>query len=159
MAGRGHAELTGGVEIEEPAAQHPLVDDFQEPRGDALGVERSRPQTATTQRIIDDVYRTGKNRGVQLVLQKSGPASDCGAIDRRGEMANETACNPRFVNYRYLGGGNFPRVQTSDSLFPGRAPDLGGIAQILPVNGGGIVVVPLHRGALSREHRNHEAVA
>ena len=86
VAGGDEAELARGRAVEQPGAQHAVLDQRQLLAGDALAVERARAQAALAQRIVDDADAGGEQLLAELVLQEAGLARDRGAVDGAGEM-------------------------------------------------------------------------
>ena len=157
MARRGEAELSRRARIEQPAGQHAAVDDVARRGRDAFAVERLGAQAARPARIVGDGDAVGEHGLAHTVLEKTRAARDRRAADRRGEVADQAARDPRVVNHRHRARWRLARAEPGDRALAGAAADRGRIGEVGGETRARVIVVALHRGALAGDHAGADA--
>src|SRR3974390_374702 len=136
-AGRGHrryatAGMTGGGEpelarrgtVEQPGAQHAVIDQGEPPMRDAFAVEWMRAKAPLAQRIVNDADAVVEQLGAPLIAQEASFARDRGTIGGAGQMRHQRARDARVEDDRHLTRGNLARIEPFDCPLAGGAADL-----------------------------------
>src|SRR6185312_1104667 len=122
MTGGLYPELPRRRALDDPLVQHPRGDEFLARYADPLRIERTRPEAAPAERIVDDVH-AGPEYGLpQLVEQEAGLAGDRRAGDRAGKMAEQGGRDPLVEDHRIFAGLRAGRVQSRDGSLAGLPP-------------------------------------
>ena len=102
-----------------------MLEDRPRPCRDALVVERARREAAPEERIVRDREAGFQHLLAHLVAQEAGLAGDGSAVDRAGDMADETAGNAWIENHgEVLARRNLARIDPLDHTLAGTAADL-----------------------------------
>src|SRR5207253_8384008 len=89
VAGRFDAELPRGGAFRDPLVEHAAGHELALRNADAFAVERPRPESARTQRIVDDGHSGRKHRLAELVLKEARLARDRRSGNRSRKMAEQ----------------------------------------------------------------------
>src|SRR5205085_9764777 len=114
MSGRHETQLARRRAVKEPACQHAVIDHREPAPRDALAVEGMRTLAALAQRVVDDADARPKQALAELVLQEARLARDRCAVDRRRQMPDERARDPRIEHDRHASRLDLARIEALD---------------------------------------------
>src|SRR5262245_66611744 len=80
ISGRDESEFASGRAVEQPRAQHAVLDQGEPLAGDAFAVEGMRAETTPAQRIVDNMDAIREQLGDHLVTEETGLHHNRGSI-------------------------------------------------------------------------------
>src|SRR3974390_3063482 len=102
MTGGGEPELARRGTVEQPGAQHAVIDQGEPPMRDAFAVEWMRAKAPLAQRIVNDAEPVVEQLGAHLSAQEAGFAGDPSNIRGAGQRAHQRARDARVEDDRHL---------------------------------------------------------